>query len=196
MSEMVKVERWARVEPFNPLSPPQVKAYIRSRGYPMPKHRTDRDEFGERKDTTNDESLSELLREGKPGEGDEVLEGILKARHISKGLSFSAFEHLRAAMDLPSAELAELAGIPARTLQRRKEEGRLQPDESDRLVRLSRVYGLSLELFEGDQAQARHWLASPQLAFGSRSPLSMTSTEVVAREVEALIGRLEHGVFS
>lgn len=116
--------------------------------------------------------------------------------HISKGLSFSAFEHLRAAMDLPSAELAELAGIPARTLQRRKEEGRLQPDESDRLVRLSRVYGLSLELFEGDQAQARHWLASPQLAFGQRSPLSLTSTEVGAREVEALIGRLEHGVFS
>lgn len=95
MSELIKVERWAKVAPFNPLSPHQVKAYIRKMGYPMPKHRTDRDEFGERKDTTNDESLSELLREGKPGEGDEVLEGTLKVRHISKGASYLAGTYVR-----------------------------------------------------------------------------------------------------
>jgi len=117
-------------------------------------------------------------------------------RHISKGLSFHAFEQLRTALDLPLADLAELVGIPARTLHRRKEEGRLQPDESDRLVRLSRVYGRCVELFEGNGAEARHWLGSPQAALGGRAPLALTSTEVGAREVESLMGRLEHGVFS
>lgn len=115
---------------------------------------------------------------------------------ISRGLAFKAFEHLRTVIDLPLADLAALVSITSRTLHRRKEEGRLQPDESDRLVRLSRVFGRSVELFEGDASEARHWLHSPQLALGNRSPLSMASTEVGAREVEALIGRLEHGVFA
>jgi putative toxin-antitoxin system antitoxin component (TIGR02293 family) len=117
-------------------------------------------------------------------------------RHISRGLSFHAFEQLRAALDLPLADLAGLIGIPARTLHRRKEEGRLQPDESDRLVRLSRVWGRSVELFEGDAAEARHWLGSPRAALGGQTPLALSCTEVGAREVESLIGRLEHGVFS
>lgn len=115
---------------------------------------------------------------------------------ITRGLAFSAFEHLRSAIALSSAELAELASITSRTLHRRKEEGRLQPDESDRLVRLSRVFGRSVELFEGNTDEARHWLGAPQPALGHRSPLAMATTEVGAREVEALIGRLEHGVFS
>lgn len=115
---------------------------------------------------------------------------------VNKGLRFSAFERLQEAIDLSAQELAKVVSIPTRTLHRRKEQGRLQPDESDRLVRLSRVYGKTLELFEGNKLEARHWLSSPQSALGGTSPLSMASTEVGAREVEALIGRLEYGVFS
>lgn len=74
--------------------------------------------------------------------------------------------------------------------------GRLDSSESDKLVRLSRVVGRTLALFEDNQAEAKHWLASPQLALGGASPLEMASTEVGAREVEALIGRLEYGVFT
>ena len=115
---------------------------------------------------------------------------------VKKGLSYSALESLQQAIDLPLQELAEMVHIPPRTLHRRKEQGRLHPDESDRLVRLSRVYGQTLDLFEGDQPAARQWLSSRQPALGGASPLLMASTEVGAREVEALIGRLEHGVFS
>jgi putative toxin-antitoxin system antitoxin component (TIGR02293 family) len=94
------------------------------------------------------------------------------------------------------SRLAEVVDIRPRTLSRRKEEGRLEPDESDRLLRASRVFGRALELFEADAAEARAWLARPQRALGGAVPLDLLRTELGAREVEDLIGRLEQGVFS
>jgi putative toxin-antitoxin system antitoxin component (TIGR02293 family) len=40
------------------------------------------------------------------------------------------------------------------------------------------------------------WLKSPQKALGGKTPLEYSDTEPGAREVEDLLGRLEHGVFS
>jgi putative toxin-antitoxin system antitoxin component (TIGR02293 family) len=99
-------------------------------------------------------------------------------------------------MALPMQALAEILMIPPRTLQRRRAGGRLEPDESDRLVRLSRIYGKAIELFEGDNRAALAWLRSPLRALGGAAPLALSKTEPGAQEVEHLISRLEHGVFS
>lgn len=110
------------------------------------------------------------------------------------GLTFRKFELLQRALDLPASTLAEIIQIPPRTLQRRKEAGRLAPDESDRLLRSTRLVGMALELFEGDLDAARTWLATPRGALGGATPLDLLQTEPGAQEVENLIGRLEHGV--
>jgi putative toxin-antitoxin system antitoxin component (TIGR02293 family) len=47
-----------------------------------------------------------------------------------------------------------------------------------------------------DVAGAISWLAAPKKALGHETPLAYSRTELGAREVENLIGRLEHGVFS
>jgi putative toxin-antitoxin system antitoxin component (TIGR02293 family) len=73
-------------------------------------------------------------------------------------------------------------------------EGRLQPDESDRLVRAARIFAQAVGLFEGDEEAARRWLTSPQPALGGSTPWDYAATEIGAREVENLIGRLEHGI--
>lgn len=119
--------------------------------------------------------------------------GSLHSR-LEEGLSYQALERLRQVVDVPIRDIADLLRISPRTLARRKESGKLQPDESDRLLRLSRLVGLTLELFEGDLEEARSWLSSPHQALGDESPLAFATTEVGAREVEHLIGRLEHGV--
>ncbi|MDQ3817986.1 MAG: DUF2384 domain-containing protein [Acidobacteriota bacterium] len=131
-----------------------------------------------------------LLLGMKKFETDELL------KQVAKGFPFRVMERLGRNLGLSMKELADLAQIRLRTLHRRKGEGRLQPDESDRLLRVSRVFARAIELFEGDDRAARRWLSSPQRALGGSTPLSLAKTEFGALEVQRLIGRLEHGVFS
>lgn len=92
--------------------------------------------------------------------------------------------------------LATMIGIPERTLARRKTAGRLAPGESERLLRIANLFERCVELFDGDVAAAVNWLTTPNQALHQEAPLTAARTEFGAREVEDLIGRLEHGVFS
>jgi putative toxin-antitoxin system antitoxin component (TIGR02293 family) len=114
---------------------------------------------------------------------------------IRAGLSYGAFERFQRNIALTTEQLAALIQVNPRTLARRRAEGKLAADESDRLVRASRLFGRALALFEGDGDAAREWLGSSAPALGGVTPLDAAETEAGAREVEALIGRLEHGVF-
>jgi putative toxin-antitoxin system antitoxin component (TIGR02293 family) len=114
--------------------------------------------------------------------------------HVRSGLSFASFERFQRNTSLSWTELATLIQLPPRTIARRKAAGRLEPDESDRLLRASRVFGRALELFEGDAEAAREWLLNKQPLLGGRVPLDLATTDVGALEVERLIGRLEHGI--
>src|SRR5215210_4214665 len=79
---------------------------------------------------------------------------------VEEGFSFGELERLRRNMDLSREEISELVQIRPRTLDRRKREGRLHPEESDRLLRASRVFGRAIALFEGDVEGALRWLSS------------------------------------
>ena len=118
------------------------------------------------------------------------------AKKVESGLTFSALEKLSKGTGLSIDSLRVAVRITPRTMTRRRSENRLSPEESDRLVSVSRLMALTFELFEGNKAAALRWFTSPNLALGSRSPLETASTEVGSREVENLIGRLEHGVFT
>jgi len=115
---------------------------------------------------------------------------------IHAGLPFHRLARYQKATALPWEKIARIIAIPLRTLSRRQKEGRLTPEESDRLWRAATLFDLALDLFEGDLPAARRWLQQPQPALGNASPLDFASTDIGAREVENLIGRLEHGIFS
>lgn len=117
-------------------------------------------------------------------------------RQVNKGFSYEVVEALRENTGLSANEVADLVQINPRTLSRRKREGRLRADESDRILRLSRVYGKALGLFGGDLDKAQHWLSRPKVALGGESPLNYSRVDVGAREVVDLIGRIEYGVIS
>ena len=116
-------------------------------------------------------------------------------RALKHGFPMSAFENLRSAMDIPAKTLASVANIAGRTLSRRKKEGRLQTDESERLFRIAALYDRAVEVL-GDGERARVWFKGPKKALGGETPLQYADTEPGAREVENLLGRLEYGVFS
>ncbi len=116
-------------------------------------------------------------------------------RRIQKGLPFSDLKVLQDSIDMPFEQLAAKLAISRSTLQRRKAAGRLSPDESDKVIRFSRLLRQAADLF-GDIGKARAWLKHPQYGLGGAVPLDYAETEIGAREVENLLGRMKYGVYS
>ena len=115
---------------------------------------------------------------------------------VELGFSFKALQAFASKSGISLSVITSIVGIPERTLARRKAVAKLTTDESERLLRLSTVFEKAVELFEGDAIAAVKWLTTPRKALDELSPLAYCRTELGAREVENLIGRLEHGVFS
>jgi putative toxin-antitoxin system antitoxin component (TIGR02293 family) len=116
-------------------------------------------------------------------------------RRIQKGLPFSDLKVLQDSIDMPFEQLAAKLAISRSTLQRRKTAGRLSPDESDKVMRLSRLLEHATNVF-GDIERARAWLKFPQRGLGGAIPLDYAETEVGAREVDDLLGRIEYSVYT
>ncbi|HEX5426315.1 MAG TPA: antitoxin Xre-like helix-turn-helix domain-containing protein [Candidatus Acidoferrales bacterium] len=115
---------------------------------------------------------------------------------VQRGFPFKSLETFSAETGFAPAKVASLVGIPERTLARRKSTGRLSPDESERLLRISSIFEKALALFEGSVEETLEWLTQPKKALGDKVPMDYSRSELGAREVENLIGRLEHGVFT
>jgi putative toxin-antitoxin system antitoxin component (TIGR02293 family) len=117
-------------------------------------------------------------------------------RVLEEGVPFRTLERFRKESCLTWDAIAKVLRIPRRTLARRKAVGILTSSESERFVRLAQLYDRAVDLFEGNAGAARDWLDSPNKALGQLPPLVLAETEIGARAVEDLIGRLAHGVYS
>jgi len=111
------------------------------------------------------------------------------------GLPVQELIDLGTSLKVPMEKLVPRLGMSKATLHRRKAAGRLDPAESDRVVRYARLMGKAVEVLESAD-NARQWLTSPQFGLGGAVPLDYADTEVGAREVEDLLGRIEYGVYS
>jgi putative toxin-antitoxin system antitoxin component (TIGR02293 family) len=122
----------------------------------------------------------------------------LKAR-IREGLPYRAVTALARSIDetaVRERELSEALGLPTlRTLKRRQRPNRLDPGESDRVVRMARVIAHAIEIL-GDRDKAAAWVDRRNRALGGETPLSLLDTDIGVGEVEDVLGRMEHGVFS
>ena len=80
-------------------------------------------------------------------------------------------------------------------MERRKQTGRLSPEESERVYRFAKVFAFA-ESVLGNREKARHWLTSPNRALRNATPLSLLETEAGADEVSNVLGRIDYGVYS
>jgi putative toxin-antitoxin system antitoxin component (TIGR02293 family) len=114
---------------------------------------------------------------------------------IGTGLSFRAVQNLQKALDLPMETIASVLGMSRATLHRRKLQGKIDREESEKLVRYQSLLKKAEEVF-GDAENAREWLTHRQRGLGNAVPLEFAKSELGAREVENLLGRIEYGVYS
>lgn len=113
---------------------------------------------------------------------------------VRRGLPYSVFKRVQDSLGVSAQTLAALIGVPVRTLNKRKHEGRFSSEESDNLVRVVRIVSKTFDFFDEPEA-ARAWLKAPEIAFDGDTPLSLLDTEMGAQEIFRLLGQLEHGVF-
>jgi len=114
---------------------------------------------------------------------------------LLEGLPYGAFVVLTGKLRLGREEASRALTISNRTLVRRKAAKRFRIDESDRIARLARITARAIETL-GTEAKATNWMRTPNRALGGAVPLYLTSTDIGARQVEEVLARIEHGIFS
>jgi putative toxin-antitoxin system antitoxin component (TIGR02293 family) len=115
---------------------------------------------------------------------------------LERGLPVTELTELQSSLAVPVERLAPMLGISKATFHRSKGTGeKLKPFVSDRVVRFAKLLGKAVKVL-GDMEAAKQWLNSPQYGLGGAVPLEYAKTEIGAREVESLLGRIEHGVYS
>lgn len=118
------------------------------------------------------------------------------AHLVRKGLPAGSVTALAEKLHLGSTVLSRKLGIPLRTLTRRLSQASvLTPAESDRTVRMARIYANAIEMI-GDERKAVEWLSTPNRALGGEKPLDQLDTDMGARMVEDILGRIAYGVYS
>ena len=113
---------------------------------------------------------------------------------LKSGFSADSFDKLKKCLKISDNMLSKIVHIPQRTLTRRRRDGRLRPDESERVLRIANIYDKAREVFETEIATEK-WLKKPSRGLGYKIPLEYADTEPGAREVLKLLSRIEHGIF-
>ncbi len=113
---------------------------------------------------------------------------------IREGFPHAVLGELMQASGLTLKELAGALDLSIRSLQRRR-RGRLARFESDRLYRMARLIALARDTL-GDGPRASRWLKRTNRALGGVAPLAAIDTELGARQVENLLGRIAYGGIS
>jgi len=114
---------------------------------------------------------------------------------IRDGFPPAVVEELMRASGLTLKELASALDLSPRSLQRHRRTGRLARYESDRLYRLARIVALANQ-YLGDHGRAMRWLKHPNRALGGLAPVAAIDTELGARQVENILGRIAYGGIS
>ena len=111
------------------------------------------------------------------------------------GFPYVPFESVLKRLGLTRTQVGAALGLPERTLARRKKQGKFQPLESDRIFRFLQVAAHAIETI-GDDEKAGRWLTKPNRALMGKIPLELLDTPIGASQVDEILGRIDHGLYS
>lgn len=127
--------------------------------------------------------------------GVTVPPGLARIERVAQGVPAKSFDAFLAVSGASSDRIADAIHLSVRSVQRRKKNNEPLPGPaSERLVRLAELYARAEEVI-GDGELVKQWMQTPRSAFNGKTPLQMAGSELGAREVEDMLGRVEHGVF-
>lgn len=148
------------------------------------------------KKKTNQADYSEHKRKKGSNKAEEpfIAWDLSKAvANIQNGLASDILQTIQTRLDISRMELSTLLMISPRTLDRRRKEAVLPPDESERSYRIARLTDLAAQVF-GSMEKASAWFKQSNYAFGNKKPIDIIQTEPGARLVERTLQQIQHGI--
>jgi putative toxin-antitoxin system antitoxin component (TIGR02293 family) len=128
---------------------------------------------------------------GRGALGDEVASEADLARIVVRRIPLKALAHVKRG-GFSEQEIADYV-IPPRTRRHRKVRREpLTVEESDRLVRLTRIQAMAEDVF-GDAENANGWLRENLGILDGKSPLEVARTESGARVIEQILAKIDWG---
>jgi putative toxin-antitoxin system antitoxin component (TIGR02293 family) len=113
---------------------------------------------------------------------------------VRKGVPWSLYQGVVVDLGFNDQTASGVLHIPVRTLARRK-GARLEPQESERFMRLVRLVARATEVL-GTREKALRWMQASNRALEGVSPISLLDTDIGTQAAEAVLTRIEFGVFS
>jgi putative toxin-antitoxin system antitoxin component (TIGR02293 family) len=114
---------------------------------------------------------------------------------IRKGFSKKSLDAMMVHMDITATDMARIIHTSDRTMRRYTKDTVLNPEQSERLLELARLFAHGLDVF-GSRERLRRWMNGPVQSLGGQKPIDLLDTSVGIGLVNDVIGRIEHGIIS
>lgn len=114
------------------------------------------------------------------------------ARLIRDGLPVDVIDRLIGDKTVTPDEVRRIIMGPKAIAERRRKGG-LTPEQSERVIRATRIIAEALETF-GSRDKALTWMRRACAVLGGKAPIDLLDTEEGAGLVESLLGRIAHGL--
>ncbi len=114
---------------------------------------------------------------------------------IRQGIPKKAIDNLVEKTGIGVNEMAVLMRLSDRTLRRYEANTLLSPEQSERVVEISRLYSRGEEVF-GSLENFKEWMGSTVMALGNIKPKTLLDTSLGIDILMNELGRIEHGIFA
>ncbi|MEO8151410.1 MAG: antitoxin Xre/MbcA/ParS toxin-binding domain-containing protein [Bacteroidia bacterium] len=114
---------------------------------------------------------------------------------IRKGLPMGILNKLAMLMSFKPKDVAPIINVSERTLQRYVPSKLLDKETSLKTIQLASLYENGVQLF-GSVERFNEWMNAEILALGQKKPIEFIDTSVGINEVQKILVRIQHGVYS
>ena len=114
---------------------------------------------------------------------------------IRSGIPKKALDNLMNNTGITVPEITRIIRTSDRTLRRYAATQKLNPEQSERLIELAKLYSRGEEVF-GSMEDFKVWMDSSVMALGSKKPKEFLDTSIGIDLLMNELGRIEHGIFA
>lgn len=123
---------------------------------------------------------------------DDIGDGMTIIHTVRNGLPIQVLEWAQENLGVSRAIFYQV--IPRQTVDSaRRRGGKLSQAQSERILRIAKIYALAEEAFGSDE-RGKAWMAEPNPQLEDMRPIELMDSQQGAEQVEAMLTRMMYGV--